>query len=188
MSDAPTPAALAGWLVAAEGLREDAGRALAAAPGDPLAAGAALRRRHPGLAVDRAAAVLDQAALSRLAADRYGITDRLLLTRDGLEAATQPAVAARRARLLAASGARRVLDLTAGLGFDSRAFAAAGLEVVAVERDPVTAVYLRHNRPSARGVQADAQGGAWVWVGIDSGHEAGSALTLVSAQLVLTPR
>lgn len=53
------------------------------------------------------------------------------------------------------------------------------------------AVPAEHKTMSAAqpgGVQADAQGGAWVWVGIDSGHEAGSALTLVSAQLVLTPR
>ena len=156
MDDDRTPAALADWLAGAEALRQDARAALAATPHDPLAAGAALRRRHPDLAPDRAAAVLEQAALARLAADRYGITEPLLLTRDGLEAATRPAVAARRARLLVASGARRVVDLTAGLGFDARAFAAAGLDLVAVERDPVTAVCLRHNCPAARIVEADA--------------------------------
>ncbi len=37
-------------------------------------------------------------------------------------------------------------------------------------------------------VRADAQGRAWLWVGTDSGHEAGSHLNLVSATVVLTPR
>jgi len=156
VSDDRTPAGLAAWLVAADGPRQDAREVLAATPKDPLAAGGALRRRHPDLAADQAAAVLEQATLAALAADRYGITEPLLLTRDGLEAATRPAVAARRARLLVSSGARRVVDLTAGLGFDARSFAAAGLDVVAVERDPVTAAYLRHNCPTVQVIESDA--------------------------------
>ena len=56
-----------------------------------------------------------------------GSTGDLLLTRDGLEQGTRPDVADRRARMFAAAGARRVLDLTAGLGFDTAAFLAAGL-------------------------------------------------------------
>ena len=37
-------------------------------------------------------------------------------------------------------------------------------------------------------VRADEQGRAWLWVGTDSGYEAGSHLNLVGATVVLTPR
>jgi hypothetical protein len=100
--------------------------------------------------------VTEQAALRRLARERYGIDHALLLTRDGLEQGTRPDVASRRARRFASAGARRVLDLTAGLGFDTAAFLAAGLAVTAVERDPVVAQYLAHNCPGAEVVVADA--------------------------------
>ena len=149
--------ARADWLVspAAAGPLAAARDLLAA--GDPLAAGAALRARYPSLAPDLAAAALEQADLARRARDRYGIDHPgLLLTRDGLEAATRPEVAQRRARLVAASGARRVLDLTGGLGLDTRAFVAAGLEVTAVERDPATALLLQHNCPEATVIAAEA--------------------------------
>ena len=145
------------WLLspAATGPLADA-RALLAA-GDTLAAGQALRTRHPGLTPDLAAVALEQADLGRLADARYGIdaTD-LLLTRDGLEAATRPEVARRRAQLVAAAGASRVLDLTGGLGFDAAAFLAAGLTVTTIERDPVVAAYLAHNCPGATVVYGDA--------------------------------
>lgn len=124
---------------------------------DPLAAAAALRRDRPDLAPGQASAALEQAGLRRLAHERYGIdARRLLLTRAGLEQATRPQVAARRATLLRASGVRRVLDLTAGLGFDAAACAAAGLAVRALERDPVTAALCRHNWPQVEVVDADA--------------------------------
>lgn len=41
--------------------------------------------------------------------------------------------------------------------------------------------------PAAIAVQADAGGAVWVFFGIDSGFESGSALTLMSAKIVLTP-
>jgi hypothetical protein len=146
------------WLASpdAAGPLEDARQAVATHPADPLAAGSLLRRRHPGLAAPLAAAVLEQSTLRALARQRYGITADLLLTRDGLEQGTRPDVATRRARLLVAAGAHRVLDLTAGLGFDTGAFLAAGLQVTAVERDPVVAAYLAHNCPGATVVAADA--------------------------------
>ena len=106
------------WLAspaAAEAL-EAARLAIDTHPADPLAAGSLLRRTQPDLDTPHAAAALEQATLSRLAAQRYGIDRRLLLTRDGLEQGTRPDVADRRARMFAAAGARRVLDLTAGLG------------------------------------------------------------------------
>jgi len=125
-------------------------------PRDPLAASTSLRRAVIGLAPVLAAATLEQAELRHLAASRYHLdAGGLLLTRDGLEQATRPDVAAHRARLLAGSGARRVLDLTAGLGFDAAACLAEGLHVTAVERDPVTAAYLAHNHPAFDIVAAD---------------------------------
>jgi hypothetical protein len=145
------------WLCSPEAVDALAtARAVTAAEKDPLRAGAALRSRLPGLSAEQAAAVLEQAALVERARDRYGIDRPLLLTRDGLEAATRPVIAARRARLLVAAGVARVLDITGGLGFDSSAFAAAGLAVTAVERDPATALLLAHNLPSVRVVQGDA--------------------------------
>lgn len=160
MADDEDPAALARWLASPA-----AGPALAAAraalddhPRDPLAAGTALRSTLPDLPAGRAAAVLDQAALNRRAVER-GMTgsDRpLLLTRDGLEAGTRPELARRRGRLLAASGATTVLDLTGGLGFDAAGCVAAGLAVTAVERDPAIAIMLAHNVPSATVLCGDA--------------------------------
>ena len=160
--DDPARLGLARWLTDREATGPLTGAATAVArhPRDPLAAAAALRRGLPELAPDRAAAVLEQADLGRLAGERYGIDTGggLLLTRDGLEQATRPEVAARRARLLRDAGARRVLDITGGLGFDAAAFLAAGLTVTVVERDPVTATLLAHNCPDAVVVADDITG------------------------------
>ena len=94
---------------------------------------------------------------ARLAAQRYGIDRRLLLTRDGLEQGTRPDVADRRARMFAAAGARRVLDLTAGPRLRRRRPSSPRASLVtAVERDPVVARYLAHNCPDATVVVADA--------------------------------
>lgn len=132
-------------------------RVAAANPRDPLAAATALRRLLPDLDPDLAGVVLEQARLRALAADRYAMAaDHLLLTRDGLEQATRPDVARHRAALIRGSGARRVLDLTGGLGLDVAAFLAEGLAVTAIERDPATALLLAHNCPSATVVVADA--------------------------------
>jgi hypothetical protein len=150
---------LATWLAtrsAASPLADAAG-ALAAHPRDPLAAGAALRRRHPDLAPEQSAAVLEQAGLRREASTRYGLPATWLLTRDGLEQATRPPVGARRATLIKAGGAQTVLDLTGGLGADTSAFLAAGLAVIAVERDAATCAFLRHNCPTAEVVHGDAR-------------------------------
>ena len=158
MTDADGRRRIAQWLsspLAREPLHH-AVQTAAEHPGDPLAAAAALRRQCPDIEPPQAAAVLEQAHLRRLADERYGLTGDLLLTRDGLEQATRPAVAARRAGILARGGARRVLDLTGGLGLDDIAFSDAGLTVTTIERDPVTAVLLAHNCPAARVIEADA--------------------------------
>ena len=58
-----------------------------------------------------------------------------------------------------------------------------GTDCVAVPPERKT---MSGEQPAA--VRADAQGRVWLWVGTDSGYEAGSHLNLVSAQVVLTPR
>jgi hypothetical protein len=125
-------------------------------PSAALAASAALRRAFPDLSAEQCAAAMTQADLRRRAVERYGIEGRPFLTRDGLEQATRPVVARRRASILVAAGCTRIADLTAGLGFDASAFAAAGLAVTAVERSPETAALLAANVPSARLVIGDA--------------------------------
>jgi protein-L-isoaspartate O-methyltransferase len=57
-------------------------------------------------------------------------------TPDGLEQATRPAVAARHAGRFARAEVEVVADLGCGAGSDALALAAAGLTVVAVDRDP----------------------------------------------------
>lgn len=150
---------LAHWLAGPDGA---AAIAAAGALGtdDPLAAASALRSLLPGLSPARASAALTQAALRRTAAERYGLTGSALLTRDGLEQATRPEVARIRAGLIAAAGPRRVVDATAGLGFDTAALVGAlapvGVPVIAVERDPEVAAFLRANVPGAQVVEGDA--------------------------------
>ncbi|MDA8440681.1 MAG: class I SAM-dependent methyltransferase [Propionibacterium sp.] len=119
--------------------------ALAAQQSDPgsLAAADALRRV---VDPDLAAAALTQVVLRRRAHAKFGAAaGRMLLTADGLEQATRPDVATWRAERFVAAGVRRVIDLGCGLGSDAVAFCEAGLEVVAVEHDPTTAAYARHN-------------------------------------------
>lgn len=130
------------WLVS-----PDASPALAAAAAQPdpdsLAAATALRKL---VTPEQAAAVLTQAALRRRARPKFGArADRLFFTPDGLEQATRSAVAARRASWFARAGADTVLDLGCGLGADALAFQDAGLTVVAVEKDPVTALLAQAN-------------------------------------------
>ena len=158
MHDLPAdaPEALARWLASPESDAAQSAATTAIATVDLVAAGTHLRRARPELSPTQASAALEQADLRQVASARYGIdASRLLLTRGGLEQGTRPEVASHRAALLRAAGATRVLDLTAGLGFDTSAFVAAGLEVTAVERDPVTARFLAHNCPGARIVHGD---------------------------------
>lgn len=133
-------------------------RAMALAAGfeqlDSLGVAEAMRRKFPaGLA----AAATTQAGLRRRARGKLGArADTLLWTRDGLEQATRGEVAAWRARNIAAAGVRRVVDLGCGIGVDALAFLDAGLQVVAVEIDPATAVLAAHNLPGAEVICGDA--------------------------------
>ncbi|NHC44002.1 methyltransferase domain-containing protein [Motilibacter sp. K478] len=113
-----------------------------------LAVGERLRRQ--GLAPALVAAAMTQARLRARAVAKLGPdAERMLFTADGLEQATRREVADRRAARLVAAGARRVADLGCGIGADALAFARAGLEVRAVERDPATAAVARANVRSA---------------------------------------
>ena len=123
---------------------------------DGLAAASRLRAGH---GPEVATAALHQASLRRRARTKFGAdAGRLFFTRDGLEQATRPAVADHHAARLRAAGARRVVDLGCGIGADALAFLRAGLEVVAVERDPDTAAVARANLgPAATVLCADAE-------------------------------
>ncbi|WP_130013016.1 THUMP-like domain-containing protein [Serinicoccus sediminis] len=118
------------------------------------------RLRAEGHDPELVSAALTQSRLRTSGRARLGSgVDDLLLTQDGLEQATRPQVAARRAQLMVRAGVRHVLDLGCGLGLDAMAFARAGLAVTAVERDAVVAAAARANLapwPDARVVTGDA--------------------------------
>lgn len=107
------------------------------------------------------AAVLTQSRLRRKAASKFGeFADRMLFTEAGLEQASRLVVAARHAERFRAAGLRRVVDLGCGIGGDSLAMAALGLEATAIERDEVTAAVASFNLapwPQARVLAADAE-------------------------------
>ncbi len=81
------------------------------------------------------AAAATQARLRTRATSRFPGPPRWW-TPDGLEQATRPAVAARHAQRFVRAGIRTVADLGCGAGSDALAMAAAGLHVLAVDRDP----------------------------------------------------
>jgi SAM-dependent methyltransferase len=139
------------------GLTEEAlATAMAEPDPDALAAGTRLRRL---VEPDVAAAALQQAALRRKAVTKFGAAAAtMFFTRDGLEQATRPGVADHHASRFRAAGVRRVVDLGCGIGADALAFLRAGLEVVAVERDPDTAAVAAANLAGrAEVICADAE-------------------------------
>jgi predicted O-methyltransferase YrrM len=121
--------------------------ALALASDQPdAAATTAAQRMRAHFPPALAAAALTQTQLRRRATVKFGrAAQSMFFTRDGLEQATRPEVAAHHAARFTAAGVRRVLDLGCGIGSDALAFAAAGLEVVCVEIDPGTAEIARLN-------------------------------------------
>ena len=115
-----------------------------AARSDVLARSTALRRA--GFSPDESATILTQARLRRRAAVKFGaFAAQMLFTRAGLEQATRLDVAAHHAARFRTAGVARVADLGCGLGGDSLAFAGIDLQVLAVERDPVTAALAAYN-------------------------------------------
>lgn len=159
------------WLTSPEGLEVLAGLPLYR-ESEALSMGSRLRGQ--GLEPGRVAAALTQARLRARAVDKLGAAaGELLLTPDGLEQATRPALAARHARRFAQAGVRSVWDLGCGLGLDALAFAAAGLSVRAVEADEATALLAGANLAGLPGVDVrcgraeavlaaiDADAGVW---------------------------
>jgi hypothetical protein len=112
---------------------------------DPESLAAASRMRA-GYGPELAAAALTQATLRRQAKAKFGDTAaQMFFTRAGLEQATRPEVADHHASRFIQAGVHRVIDLGCGIGSDSLAFARAGLKVVSVDVDPVTAAVAQAN-------------------------------------------
>ena len=109
-----------------------------------MALGERLRREgHPPALV---AAALTQTRLRTRAATKFGpFATTMLFTPEGLEQATRLGVAARHAQRFQAAGVARVADLGCGIGADSMALATFDREVVAVEKDDVTAAVATMN-------------------------------------------
>jgi hypothetical protein len=94
--------------------------------------------------VARAAAELHE--LRQRAQGRLPEAHRLLLSRKGLEQASDRRVAAARAaRVAERAPGRRVLDATSGIGGDALALAVAGIPVVAADREPEAALFAGEN-------------------------------------------
>jgi SAM-dependent methyltransferase len=104
--------------------------------------------------------VLTQLKLRSKATSKFGdFAQQMLFTEPGLEQATRLNVAAHHAGRFLEAQVTSVTDLGCGIGADSLAFAAAGLKVVAVERDETTAALASFNLASfenASVVHADA--------------------------------
>lgn len=127
----------------------------------------------------RAALLLDAAEARRRARERWPDAERIVLLRSALEQASDPAVAAWRARRFV-DAAGPVYDLCAGIGGDSLALAEAGVEVVAVDQDAARLRLLEHNA-RVRGVDVRTRVGdvrqiarpAGSWVHADPGRRQG---------------
>jgi SAM-dependent methyltransferase len=111
---------------------------------DVLTRSTALRRA--GFSPDETALILTQARLRRRAVAKFGpFAERMLFTQAGLEQATRLDVAAHHAGRFRTAGVTRVADLGCGIGGDALAFGGVDLDVLAVERDPVTAALASYN-------------------------------------------
>ncbi|GGY91812.1 methyltransferase [Streptomyces olivaceoviridis] len=113
-------------------------------PARELAVATRLRRDHPAELVS---AALGQARLRQRAVAKFGPEDagRMFFTPNGVEQSTRASVAAYRAGRLKELGVARVADLCCGIGGDAIALARAGIRVLAVDRDPLTAAVARAN-------------------------------------------
>lgn len=113
-------------------------------PAQELAVATRLRRDHPAELVS---AALGQARLRQRAAAKFGAEDaeRMFFTPNGVEQSTRTTVATHRAERLRSLGVRSVADLCSGIGGDAIALARAGIRVLAVDRDPLTAEVARAN-------------------------------------------
>ena len=118
----------------------------------------ASRLRAEQLPGDEVAALLTQVELRRKARAKFGATaSRMLFTQAGLEQASRAAVSIRHAERYRAAGLRTVADLGCGIGSESLALIAVGIDAVAVELDPFTARIAQHNLTSADSGSASAR-------------------------------
>ncbi|MBZ3907440.1 class I SAM-dependent methyltransferase [Streptomyces griseiscabiei] len=113
-------------------------------PARELAVATRLRRDHP---VELVSAALGQARLRQRAVVKFGAADadRMFFTPNGVEQSTRTSVATYRAERMRALGVTSVADLCCGIGGDAIALARAGIRVLAVDRDPLTAAVARAN-------------------------------------------
>ncbi|CAL9463511.1 THUMP-like domain-containing protein [Streptomyces sp. enrichment culture] len=113
-------------------------------PAHELAVATRLRREHPAGLVS---AALGQARLRQRAVAKFGEQDagRMFFTPAGVEQSTRASVAAYRAERFKELGVTSVADLCCGIGGDAIALARAGIRVLAVDRDPLTAAAARAN-------------------------------------------
>ena len=105
-------------------------------------------------------AALTQQRLREKARLKLGdAADSMLFTEAGAQQATRAVVAGLHAARYVHAGCTNILDMTSGIGADAMAFARAGLDVTAVDLDPVTSSLAEWNLarfPGARAVNADA--------------------------------
>ena len=104
---------------------------------------------------------ISQAKLRSRAVSKFGsdLASTMLFTEEGLEQATRQQVASWHAQKFLTHGIKSVTDLGCGIGGDALAFAQAGLEVTAIEKDGLTANFAKHNLnnyPMATVSNADA--------------------------------
>nr|WP_203689404.1 methyltransferase domain-containing protein [Streptomyces sp. SID12488] len=113
-------------------------------PARELAVATRLRRAHPAELVS---AALGQERLRQRAVAKFGAEDagRMFFTPNGVEQSTRASVAAYRAGRFRELGVTSVADLCCGIGGDALALARAGIRVLAVDRDPLTAAAARAN-------------------------------------------
>ena len=104
------------------------------------------RLRAAGHDAGTVAAVLSQAKLRARGTSKFGdFAKNMFFTEDGLEQASRLQVSAHHAGRYRNAGIKQVADLGCGIGAESMAFAALGLEVTAVELDEVTAACATYN-------------------------------------------
>ncbi|MBO1902204.1 SAM-dependent methyltransferase [Leucobacter weissii] len=102
--------------------------------------------RDQGVPAEETAALLTQAELRAKARAKFGeAAAHLLFTPAGLEQATRSVVAEAHAQRFAAAGCRVVGDLGCGIGAESLALQAAGIDARPVEINPFTAAVAERN-------------------------------------------
>lgn len=104
------------------------------------------RLRTAGHEAGLVASVLTQAKLRARAGSKFGeFANKMFFTEDGLEQSSRLQVSALHAGRFRDAGISQVADLGCGIGSESLAMAALGINVVAVELDEVTAACATYN-------------------------------------------